>query len=110
MPSVEGQWTRAYSGGLPPSETWAANPQFAISPTVDGATYSVELVRHDAASSAQARCGLWVMKADGAAPARKSEFTGMVEKSKVSTSERQERRHATRPPEGLGRAFVQRGG
>ena len=32
--------------------------------------------------------GLWVMKADGAAPARKTEFTGMVEKTKVSTNER----------------------
>ena len=86
MPSVDGQWTRALSGGLPPAETWAANPQFAIVPTVDGATYTVEVVRHDTAS--QVRCGLWVMKAEAVAPARKKEFTGMVEKSKVSTNER----------------------
>ena len=63
MPSVDGEWTLAYSGGLPPAETWASNPQFAIQPTVDGATYAIELVRHDV--SGQARCGLWVMKADG---------------------------------------------
>ena len=86
MPSVDGEWTLAYSGGLPPAETWASNPQFAIQPTVDGATYAIELVRHDV--SGQARCGLWVMKADGVVPARKAEFTGMMEKSKVSTSER----------------------
>ena len=67
MPSVDGEWTRALSGGLPPAETWAENPQFAIVPTVDGATYTVEVVRHDATSPV--RCGLWVMKAEAAAPA-----------------------------------------
>lgn len=89
MPSCDGKWTTALSGGLPPLETWAANPQFAIHPTVDGATYSVELVRHVLTGNdgTPVRSGLWVMKADGNGK-RKTEFTGMVEKSKVSTNER----------------------
>lgn len=53
MPSAEGEWTVGQSGGCPPSETWAENPQFAIYPTVDGATYEIEVVRHP--SQAQVR-------------------------------------------------------
>jgi hypothetical protein len=86
MPSLSGAWTAELSGGLPPLETWSANPQFAIYPGVEGASYTVELVRH-AEGASQVRSGLWIMKAD-AADARKGEFTGMVQKTNVSTNER----------------------
>ena len=87
MPTLESAWTPALSGGLPELETWHANPQFAIYPSenVEGASYTIEMVRHDAAS--QVRAGLWVMKAD-AMEARKTEFTGLLQKTKVSTTER----------------------
>ena len=62
MPSCESAWTPSYSGGVPPGETWHDKPQFAIHPTVDGAEYALELVRH--ASSPAHRMCLWVMTAD----------------------------------------------
>jgi hypothetical protein len=86
MPSLEGSWTTELSGGLPPLETWSSNPQFAVYPGVDNASYTVELVRHGAGGS-QVRAGLWIMKAD-APDERKTEFTGMVQKTNVSTNER----------------------
>ena len=63
MPSLEGSWTTELSGGLPPLETWSSNPQFAVYPGVENASYTVELVRHGAGGS-QVRAGLWIMKAD----------------------------------------------
>ena len=85
MPSVDGAWTANLSGGLPPLETWSSNPQFAITPTVEGAQYTIEVVRKEV--DGKTRCGLWLMKGD-AAEGRKTEFTGMVKKTKVSTSEK----------------------
>ena len=85
MPSVDGAWTANLSGGLPPLETWSSNPQFAITPTVEGAQYTIEVVRKEV--DGKTRCGLWLMKGD-AAEGRKTEFTGMVKKTNVSTSEK----------------------
>ena len=86
MPSFEGAWKAPqYSGGVPPAETWAANPQFALHPATDGASYTIELIRH--AQTAAHRVGLWVMKGDSMEE-RKMEYKGMVEKTKLNASER----------------------
>ena len=86
MPSFEGAWIAPqYSGGVPPAETWAANPPYAVFPAVEGATYTIELVRH--VQTAAHRVGLWVMKGDSV-DGRKTDYQGMVEKTKLNTSER----------------------
>ena len=48
MPTLEGKWTAPLlSGGAPPAETCINNPQFAIYPSVENATYHIEFARQD---------------------------------------------------------------
>lgn len=86
MPTLEGKWTAPLlSGGAPPAETCINNPQFAIYPSVENATYHIEFVRQDL--EAKFRFGAWVMKGEKL-DGRMTDFVGMVEKTNLSTSER----------------------
>jgi len=85
--SLEGAWTTQLSGGVPPTETWMNNPQFAIHPTVNGATYHIEVRQHQPVSGKLLRFALWVMKADDQT-GRKAEFKGMVDQTTLSASEK----------------------
>ena len=63
MASEDGEWTRELSGGCPKFDTWHKNPQFQIYPTVDSATYVLEL-RQQAVAPNLLNVGLWVMLAE----------------------------------------------
>ncbi len=86
MPSLEGKWAAPLlSGGVPPESTCIQNPQFAIYPGVEDATYEIEVVRYNPES--KFRMALWVMKGEKV-DTRMTDFVGMVDKSTLSSSDR----------------------
>ena len=62
MASQQGEWTTETAGGCPKHPSWATNPQFQIFPTVEGASYTLQLQQHVPAP--HHAIGFWLMQAD----------------------------------------------
>ena len=58
---VSGAWTAETSGGTAKHASWPINPQYQLSPSVEGASYTLELRQP---SPAKHGIGFWIMNAD----------------------------------------------
>ena len=56
--AITSAWTAGTAGGCPKYKTWNTNPQFHLSPAVDGATYTLTLTQ---SAHPYHPIGLWVM-------------------------------------------------
>ena len=86
MSRLTGAWTAGSAGGCPKYQSWSTNPQFHLQPTVDGATYALELQQ---SAHPYHPIGFWVMTASDAA-SRKTTLvkSEMVTKTKYKAADR----------------------
>ena len=100
MSRVNGAWTAGSAGGCPKYKSWNTNPQFHLQPSVDGATYALELQQ---SAHPYHPIGFWVMTATDAA-SRKTTLvkSEMVTKTKYKAADRVSHSvQLPRRPEGL---------